>query len=272
MDRKVATRGAQLAVVDEGAGVPFVWGHGLLGSTAQETATGLFGWPAASEAARLVRFDARGHGRSTGAGSPSELTWPELARDLWALIDELALDHPILGGTSMGSATALHAATLHPDRVRALVLALPPTAWSTRGRQRLAYRAASPLVCVTGTTPLAVAARWAPRHPLMAGELAPVHDALIDGLRANGNVGASRALRGAARSDLPPLPALAELTIPVLILSWDGDPTHPRSTAEALAQTLPDARWHHATDAADVLGWPDLVLDLVAEVVGSSGR
>lgn len=71
----------------------------------------------------VVRYDARGHGRS----SPPEIGGPdEQARDLLALVERLVLERPIVLGHSMGASTALVAAAHAPERFRALVLEDPP--------------------------------------------------------------------------------------------------------------------------------------------------
>lgn len=271
MNRIAAVRGAALAVVDEGDGVAFIWGHGLLGSVEQETATGLFGWEGTADVSRLIRYDARGHGASSRAASSDELRWPELAEDLWALADESGVDYPILGGTSMGCGTALHAAVARPDEVRSLVLALPPTGWDTRRRQQLTYRIAGPAVCLAGPGLLSFAARFAPKPELMRGELAKVSDAMTEGVGHNSRRGAALALMGAARSDLPPEREIARLDVPVLVLSWAGDPTHPRSTAEKLDGLLPRCEWYHATAEGDVLAWPEKVTEFVARTAVADG-
>lgn len=41
-----------------------VWAHDLASSRAHEDELGLFDWSVVSDAARVVRYDARGHGRS----------------------------------------------------------------------------------------------------------------------------------------------------------------------------------------------------------------
>jgi 3-oxoadipate enol-lactonase len=64
--------------------------------------------------------------------------------------------------------------------------------------------------------------------------------------------------RGVGPSDLPPRDALRALDIPTLVLAWDGDPVHPRSTAEELGRLLPQVEVHVADDLGGVLGWPDL--------------
>ncbi len=38
----------------------------------------------------------------------------------------------VAGGSSMGCATSIYAALLAPERMKALVLVIPPTAWETR--------------------------------------------------------------------------------------------------------------------------------------------
>ena len=49
--------------------------------------------------------------------------------------DEQGHARYVLGGVSMGAATALAAAVQQPGRVAGLILALPPTAWDSRPRQ-----------------------------------------------------------------------------------------------------------------------------------------
>jgi 3-oxoadipate enol-lactonase len=69
---------------------------------------------------RVVRYDARGHGRS---GALTEGYAHH--EDLRELLDELSIDRATLVGLSLGARTAIDFALLHPDRVDALVLAAP---------------------------------------------------------------------------------------------------------------------------------------------------
>jgi pimeloyl-ACP methyl ester carboxylesterase len=111
-------RGVRIAYDDEGAGHLVVRLHGLTGSRASDDATGAFDADGLVRAGRrVVRFDARGHGRSGGEKVESDYAWPNLARDLLALLDELEVEEAVSGvGASMGTATLLHAVTLAPDR------------------------------------------------------------------------------------------------------------------------------------------------------------
>ena len=136
-------RGARIAYDDEGSGPLVVRLHGLTGSRAADVATGAFDpGPLIRAGRRVVRYDARGHGRSGGEKAESEYAWPDLARDLLGLLDVLGVDDAVSGiGSSMGTATLLHAVTLAPDRFDRLVLTCPPTAWAARAAQAGVYRA-----------------------------------------------------------------------------------------------------------------------------------
>src|SRR5262249_27966418 len=105
-------RGVDLHVQIEGSGKSFVWGHGLMFSMAMEDALGIVDFPrlAAEMSERIVRYDARGHGSSTGTDQPDDYQWPALAQDMLALADALGIDRFIAGGQSMGMATSLYAA------------------------------------------------------------------------------------------------------------------------------------------------------------------
>ena len=116
-----------------GSGRPFLWAHGLTSSIAAERDGGLFQW---EDGVELVRYDARGHGRSPAGSSSADYEWPSLAEDFLAVADSVGFDSMVAGGASMGCATVLYAALAAPSRVDALVLAIPPTAWETRAAQR----------------------------------------------------------------------------------------------------------------------------------------
>jgi N-formylmaleamate deformylase len=72
----------------------------------------------------VILPDARGHGKSdTGRGDYSSQA---RVSDLDLLIRSLALNHPVIGGHSMGADTCLHYAAAFPDRVRGVFLEDPP--------------------------------------------------------------------------------------------------------------------------------------------------
>jgi pimeloyl-ACP methyl ester carboxylesterase len=105
----------------------------------------------------LSTYTARGHGNSSGweetaESDPWQFTWRDLAQDMIAVheyiefnllprgpnhIDSMTMKNKvILGGSSMGAATALYACIEQPDIVAALILIRPPTAWKEREARR----------------------------------------------------------------------------------------------------------------------------------------
>ncbi len=107
---------------ESGRGFPFVFQHGLGGDSTQT-----FGLISPPPGFRLITLDCRGHGDTRPLGPEEKLSIPQFADDLSALLNHLHLEEIVLGGISMGAATALHAVLTWPERVRGLVLSRP--AW-----------------------------------------------------------------------------------------------------------------------------------------------
>ena len=247
-------RGVDLAVTDTGSGPAFFWGHGFASCTANE-ADMMLGWDRLAARYRVVRWDARGHGQSTGTDVPADYGWENLGRDVIALADELGIDEFAVGGASMGAATALHAAVLAPDRVTGLVLALPPTAYDTRAGQGDEYVDGATLVEEQGVAAYVDRHKAQPVPPI----LEPIAEAYLEFVPAIPDRLLPAALRGAGASDLPRPEQVRAIEAPALLLAWAGDPGHPLSTAERLAELLPHAELNVAGELMDLLGWTDLV-------------
>jgi len=106
--------GGELYYEVEGDGIPVVLVHGF----ALDARLWDEQMPALADVATVVRYDARGFGRSTrDADTPYSH-----AGDLWLLLDHLGIDSAVLVGLSMGGRTVVEATLAAPDRVRALVL------------------------------------------------------------------------------------------------------------------------------------------------------
>lgn len=244
--------GAELAVAlsDEG-GHPVVQLHGLTSSRARDRllhldlGRGLSG-------TRLLRYDARGHGRSTGRAVPDDYRWQVLADDLLRLLDSWFPGERVHGvGPSMGAATLLHAASREPDRFSGLTLMVPPTAWETRAAQAANYRGAAELIESAGASAFLAAAPGTAPPPATVGRpttMPDVHESLLPSL-----------FRGAALSDLPDPAAVARIEVPTSVLAWVADPGHPLSTAQTLAALLPQATLRVAHTPGDVETWPGVL-------------
>lgn len=264
----IDVRGAPLALEQHGDldAPSFVWLHGLTSGRRHEDRTRLFDWRSI-DGVRLTRYDARGHGASDGTIEDATYRWDELALDLFEVLDTLQIEHTVLGGASMGAATALHATLLQPARVTKLVLVIPPTAWATRAAQADLYRAGADLVEQSGPAAMAALIRARPPLPTFGPRADELRELSARAIGALDPVLLPHIMRGAAASDLPPLAQLATIEQPALILAWAGDPGHPVETAQALADTLPNATLHVASSLAEIEAWPSLVQPFLAAVL-----
>ncbi|WP_068158607.1 alpha/beta fold hydrolase [Rhodococcus phenolicus] len=249
--------GAELDVElsDEG-GHPVVQLHGLTSSRHRDRlmdldlGRGLSG-------TRLLRYDARGHGRSTGRAVPEDYRWQVLADDLLRLLDHWFPGERVHGvGPSMGAGTLLHAAVRDPERFSGLTLLVPATAWGTRAAKAEIYRRNAVVIEEQGLDAFLGADLALPRPPATAGTPETVPD-VVEHLLPS-------LFRGAALSDLPDPCEVAGIGIPTTILAWTDDPGHPVSTAEALLDLLPDATLEVARTPADLARWPSILCTDVA--------
>jgi len=224
--------------------------HGLTSSRERDEHLGL-NLARALRGHRVLRYDARGHGRSSGSLDEADYGWPCLAADLLALLDHVAPGERVHGvGPSMGTGTLLHAAVAEPERFRSLTLVTPPTAWKTRRARRETYLANAHAVEAGGIDAFVERGSTAPVPPALAH--APetsiaVSERLLPTI-----------LRGAAATDLPRKKTIAKIDAPTLILAWSGDRAHPLKTARILHERMPRSRVVVARTPYGILAWPGL--------------
>jgi len=240
-----------------------VWAHALNSSVAHEDEVGLFDWSQAADVARVVRYDARGHGAADPQYEERAFRWSALVDDMvWA-----APEGPfVAGGAGMGSATALFAAVRAPRRIQALVLALPPPAWEARLAEREAQRAAAKVVERRGLPAYVRTLRGQPQPRILAEELPHAQELTLRQVRMMDEQAVPAILRGAASSDLPTREEVRSVVVPTLILAWEDDPGHPLSTAEELARLMVMSELHVAANLADARRWPSLVREFLADL------
>lgn len=269
MSHSTPIRGVDLHTRVQGKGGALLWSHGLTSSMATEDALGVFGWDQFPEHYQLIRYDARGHGRSSSSFCATDYQWPEMARDMFGVADHYATDRFVAGGQSMGCATSIYAALQAPERIRGLVLMCPPTGWETRPEQAAMYRKMAQIGGLLGGKLLArlLGSRLANMLPAWLLEGRPdAVDAISIGISAQSRKTLKNLFRGAAQTDLPEHDSVTSLTMPTLILAWSDDPAHPLSTARTLHGLLPDSTLVIARSYADLQKWPELVQQFLADL------
>lgn len=229
--------------------------HGLTSSRTRDVQLGL-DLSRALRGHRVLRYDARGHGDSSGTKRPTAYHWDHLAHDLLTLLDHVAPGERVHGvGPSMGAATLLYAAIHDPDRFSTLTLASPPTAWKTRAAQAATYREQAKLVERDGLNAFIELGNTAPAPPALAyapSTVPSVQERLLPTM-----------LRGAAETDMPRRKDLKRVTVSTLILAWTGDRTHPMKTAKVLFNLMPNSRLVVARSPYGIMAWPGLFAEHV---------
>lgn len=226
---------------DEGAGLPFVFQHGLGGDVSQPY--GFFESDLRdSPPFRLIALDCRAHGETRPLGPESLLTFSQLADDVITLLDRLHVVQAVIGGISMGAAIALNIALRYPKRMRGLILSRP--AWLDRpDPENLAV--------------LTTVAALIREHGVEEGRARFLQSsAYADAINASPDVAASllgqfehpRAAETVAKLERIPqdAPCLdragwASIAVPTLVLANHRDPVHPFEYGETLASTIPGA-------------------------------
>ena len=234
----------RLHVDREGQGPAVVLAHGFAGSARN------FGPQARALRSRfrVVRYDARGHARSEAPDDPSAYTPETFADDLGRVLDP---GSAIVGGLSMGAATALRFALASPDRVRALVLAaFPAGASAARGIASQATAFADAIER-DGLDAAGERFAWGPTSGLDPGAARLIRQGFLE----HPPHGLIHTLRGvlARQPTVEELaPRLEGLHIPTLLIVGDRDRASLEPT-RALAAALPSARLIVVPDAGHVV-------------------
>jgi pimeloyl-ACP methyl ester carboxylesterase len=296
--------GAELhATVDgpDDAAATLVLAHGwTLAQAAWDDVAALLRPRIADGELRLIRYDQRGHGRSTWgryADDVAELSIDELGADLGHLVDELAPSGPVvLGGHSMGGMTIMCLAAARPelfgDRVRGAALVSTSAGDLAPAGETLAERLQLKLAPGMVTTAIGAARVLErvrqllppshPRHQKMVRELLYGADATDEMVVAGAEIMHASTVRAFAAF----YPALGQhdkrqelkalTTVPVEILVGDSDKLTPKRHSHHLADVLPGAALHVVERTGHMLTQerPRLVTDAIERLLAAatSGR
>lgn len=255
-------RGVDLAWERTGEGGTLVWAHGLNSCRADEDQLGLIDWGEVAKEHEVFRYDARGHGESGFTTESEAYGWDQMALDQLELTAAAGIGGYVAGGASLGAATTLHAAVLAPDRIEKLLLVIPPTGWETRDAQTDTYEQMAQILERKGVGPLMVGVQELPvPDPLLdSGEWA---ERRISSLRDADPIRMAGLFRGAATANFPSRDQVRSINSETLILAWSGDPVHPVSSAEELADLLPNSTMKIASTWDELQNWTQEVVDFI---------
>lgn len=220
-----------------GSGIPLIFSHGLGGNLTQMR--DLIG---PLDGLRVIVYDNRGHGRTSGTGDPGKLTFACMADDMAAVLDRLRINSAVIGGESMGAGISLAFWRRHRPRVRALILSRP--AWLNDPFP--------PNLTMQGTVGRLIGdfGREAAQERLAQSaafiELQASHPesakSLLRTLQDPANTHLAL-LYGAIPASVPfqHFAELKDIDAPTLLLASHNDPFHPFEYASRLAAAIPAA-------------------------------
>lgn len=250
----------------QGEGPLVVFGHGLMGNIEQVTPPGLDLEPVHSRV-RLLTYDARGHGHSTGPEDHAHYTWETLGLDMAALIEHAGEESAIVGGASMGAATALWMAVEQPQRVKALAILMPPPLGGPefqRPEEKNAIAFLEMLSMAIQATGIEQTVAFAKSMPGFASSPEEAEEKAA-WLRAQNPLTLTYAIRGLVQSPFHHPDDYARITAPTIVVAHEGDGLHPVRAAELLAEKIPGAELLVAPEPGYWTEHPDRFLEEMLE-------
>jgi pimeloyl-ACP methyl ester carboxylesterase len=188
---------------------------------------------------RVVRFDARGHGRSAAPDDPREYAPAAFVADVGRVLDIAGAPTAVVGGLSMGAGIALRFALAHPERVRGLVLAAFPGGPDGPGFAGIAEELAFAIER-DGLDAAGAAHVWGPTSRLDPRAAALVRRGFLEH-RPEALVHTLRELIAHQQTAAELAPATETLAMPGLVIVGANDRT-ALASSRAVAAALPDAR------------------------------
>ena len=194
---------------------------------------------------RILRYDQRGHGRSTAIDGEYEAQ-----ADLAALLDELGIASANVVGLSSGARIAVDFALTYPKRVNRLVLAGP---WVSGYVAAEAPEGFQPVIDAVRAGDLVLAAERFAETPLMTLPNAPSADSLVRDM-----VVGNASLWGLAGNperplDPPAVDRLGELNVPVLVIVGARDTRDVHRVAALLQDGAPTVSVREIEDAGHLV-------------------
>jgi 3-oxoadipate enol-lactonase len=198
---------------------------------------------------RVVRFDARGHGKTEAPKGP--YNFETLTADTIGLMDHLKIDKAHYLGLSMGGMIGQYVGLLHPKRVRDLILVATSSRIPAEGQPMWDERIK--LVREKGMTtqPEGSMQRWLAPANRKKPELVARLTKMIESTPAEGFMGWCGAIRNLNITD-----RLKTITLPTRVIVGAEDPATPPAAAEAI---------HREIKGSDLILMPGVAHMLCAE-------
>lgn len=246
----------------QGEGQPFIWLHGMLNSVELDSLYSLVDFNKISEIASVIRYDA------CAKSVTGNYKWDALTDQLLQVAESQKFDSLIVGGTSMGSVTALHFAVTYPEKVKALILATPPHAWEKRAGIKAVYKK------IASKSDQKVIPEFLKRLIVLNPDPPDFFEQEHPGTRERlmeyrlgfEPLYYSQIYNGGAASDLPSRDQIAKIKLPTLIAAYPDDPNHPLEIAQELNSLIDGSELVVISNYEEYLKFQEMVKDFICSV------
>lgn len=219
----------EMEVVMEGNGTSAVLLHGVgLDHTIWQPMVDLY-----ASQMQFVLPDLRGQGKTQL--NQADQTIEQMAEDILALIDNLALEKIVLGGHSMGGYVALAFAEKHPERLSGLVMIATNAGADPDAKKAQRYLDAE-AIRQSGSKILA-----ASLSPKLSGD-PQIQSDMYELIANTSREGLANTQIAIARRP-ERFQVLASLTCPILVVAGAEDKIIPLEAAQAMAKANPKAKF-----------------------------
>lgn len=211
---------------------------------------------------RVLCLDLLGHGDSDRPEEMWNYSMTIFGRQTIALLDHLALEQAVIGGTSLGANASLEAAVAAPERVKGLLIEMPVLDNALLG---CALAFTPLLLSLTSGAPLTRAisrgARVIPRGSSHLGDM------LLDWASQDPKPSAS-VLQGLFFGRAaPPREERREMQHKTLVIGHYRDPIHPFSDSDMLVREMPNARLVQASSVLELHLTPERLTNQIVVFV-----
>lgn len=214
--------------------------------------------PALLQRFRVLRYDTRGHGRSSIPKAPYQVD--RLGKDVIALMDHLDIPRAMFCGLSMGGMTGMWLGVHAPERFSKLVLCNTaarigtPQIWN----DRIAIVRKSGMAAITpGGIQRWLTEAFIKANPAVVEKVS----AMLLATNPEGYCLACGAVR-----DMDQRESVAAIRAPTLVIAGTYDVPTPAADGKVLADTIPDARYVELPAAH--LSNVEVVADFTKELTG----
>ena len=249
-----------------GTGQPFIWMHGMLNSVESDSLYSLLDFDQLSKLVSVIRYD------TCDKSVSGDYSWDATTEELLQVANAQNYQSMILGGCSMGSGAAIHAAIRAPHKVKALVLITPPPAWEKRAEVKTVYKKIVSRLhqnSIPEFLKRLIAQNQDPpefyerEHPGTRQRLLEYRLSFDPGYYP-------KIYTGGAASDLPDREQIAGINVPTLIVAHLNDPNHPLEMAQEINSLIKGSELVTVSDYQEYLKLQKKVSNFISSVLSDN--